>query len=38
MDNTITTSFNTVSNMHPNILIVYDDIKYDDNIRMYEVF
>jgi hypothetical protein len=38
MDNTITTIFNTVSNMYPNILIVYDDIKYDDNIRMYEVF
>ena len=38
MDNTITTIFNTGSNMHPNILIVYDDIKYDDNIRMYEVF
>lgn len=37
MDITIETIFNTITNMHPNILIVYDDIKYDDNIRMYVV-
>lgn len=37
MDITITTILNTVSNMHPNILIVYDDIKYNDHIRRYVV-
>lgn len=37
MNITITTIFNTVSNMHPNILIVYDDTNYDDYIKRYIV-
>lgn len=38
MDITITTILNTISNMHPNILIFYDDLKYDDHIKKYTVF
>lgn len=37
MDITINTIFNTVSNMYPHLFIVYDDIKYEDNIRLYVV-